>query len=53
MNISEMQLKIDKKPAYFETKVFEVVLRKSAYCEGILVIGTQRVNKQSEDSRCD
>ena len=34
MHISEMQLKIDKKLAFFETKLFEVFLRKSAYCEG-------------------
>ena len=43
MHISEMQLKIDKKPAYFETKVFEVVVRKSAYCDG---------NTRHRDSKC-
>ena len=48
-----MQLKIDEKPASFETKAFEVVFRKSAYYEGNIVIGTHRVNKQSEDFKCD
>ena len=34
MHIAEMQLKIDKKPAFFEEKLLEVVVRKSACCEG-------------------
>ena len=34
MHISEMQSKIDKKPPFFEVKVFEVVLRKSGYYDG-------------------
>ena len=29
-----MQFKIDKKLDFFERKAFEVVLRKSSYCEG-------------------
>ena len=33
MHISEMQLKIDKKAAFFETKVFEVIAGISAYCD--------------------
>ena len=53
MNISEMQSKIEKMGFVLEIKAFQVVVRKSAYCDGILVIGGQRVNKQSEDFRCD
>ena len=70
MHISEMDWKIPEKSFLFEIKAFEVVVRKSAYCDGltkrlkllsenlliatgILVIGSQRVNKQSEDFRYD
>ena len=31
MHIPEMQSEIAKKPPFYKTKVFEVVLRKSAY----------------------
>ena len=36
-----------------EIKAFEIVARISDIATGILVIGSQRVNKQSEDFRCD
>ena len=48
-----MQPTIDQKTFIFEKKAFEVVVRKIHIATGILVIGSQRVNKQSEDFRCD
>ena len=53
MHISEMQSKIDKMCFLLEIKAFEVVVRKCHIATGILDIGSQRVNKQSEDLRCD
>ena len=48
-----MQPTIDEKTFIFEKKAFEVFVRKIHIATGILVIGSQRVNKQSEDFRCD
>ena len=47
MHISEMEQKIKKKSSVFHIKSFEVAAENSAYCAGILVIGSQCVNKQS------
>ena len=43
-----MQSTVNKKTFIFEIKAFEVVVRKIHIAKGILVIGRQRVNKQSE-----
>ena len=48
-----MQPTIDQKTFIFEIKAFEIVVRKIHIATGIFVIASQRVNKQSEDFRCD
>ena len=53
MHISEMQSKIDKKYHFFEKKCLKLLSENLHIATGILVIGSQRVKKQSEDFRCD
>ena len=48
-----MQSKIHKNSFLFEVKAFEVVVRKSSDSDWKFVIGSQRVNKQSDDFRYD
>ena len=51
MHISEMRTEVVKKNFLFEIKAFEFVVRNLHIATGILVIESQRVNKQSEDLR--
>ena len=46
MHISEMQKKIDKKFFIFKIMAFELVRQIVHIAMGILVMGSQRVNKQ-------
>ena len=54
MLISEMQLKIDqKRQRFLRQKYLKLFSENLHIAMGILVIGSQSVNKQSEDLRCD
>ena len=47
-----MQSKIDKMGFVLEIKAFKLLSENLHIATGILVIRSQRVNKQSEDSSC-
>ena len=46
MHISEMQLKIYKKSFIFEVMAFELLREIVHIATGIIIMGSQRVNKQ-------